>query len=115
MGGQGIDDPTDFHEDLWTVLANSRRRMLIRLLQQHSGFSPRDAAQYISMAELDSTDPDEITTEKEHATYVSLQQSHLQPLRNLQIIAVEETTDAITQGTNYQLAWEILNYADGVR
>ena len=103
-------DGTDRIEKFFTVLSNSRRRIIVRMLADNHSIPLRTIAETVTLieGEYDQTDP-EIPPQDRRSVYVSLYQSHAHPLADADIIDYNESKKIIQLGTCHGVALRFLN------
>lgn len=104
-------DSNEFVDTLFAVLSNSRRRMLVRLVDQLESLDMGTAASYIAMAEEDLyvEDPCDVTSQQRHRVNVTLYQSHISKLADAGIFDVDERAKTISKGPNFDQACAVLS------
>lgn len=105
--GPDIRDTNDHEDGLLTVLANRRRRMLIRLIDVKP-LSPRDAANCIAAVETDNP-----TSAQRHAVYVALRQTHVPTCIKHDVLEMDDENQLHPAGL-WDVTREILHHCDDV-
>lgn len=91
VGGRGAD-PLD---DVYTVLANRRRRFVIhRLFQVDEACRLRELSRTIAAWEYDK-DPEHVTAAERHRVYNSLQQVHLPKLDDYGLVEFDDASGTV--------------------
>lgn len=98
-------------DDLLAILANARRRELIRLLRHRETVELEDAAELIAYLENEDLDhPDELSSEQRKRVYIGLYQDHLPTLTQHAIVEWDtQTNGPISSGRNYDVTTTALD------
>lgn len=104
-------DSCEAVDDLFFILNNSRRRIVIRYLESNAPASTGELAEIIA-AEEQQVQKDNIATQKRKTALTSLLQTHLKPLVDLDII--EWTDSTVKQGSRYDRCKAVLDCADRI-
>lgn len=78
--------------DIHGALSNDRRRMVIELLEEHGELSARELSERIA---ADETGEDPPPRAARQSAYVSLKQTHLDHLEELDVVSREAGDDAV--------------------
>jgi len=105
-------DPSPYLADLWTALANPRRRMIIRLLAMQSPLSIKTIASYIVLAESDVESLADVSYDMQHSVNVTLYQTHVETLET-QNIVIQMDKD-LHRGVQFETANQVVNAVDSV-
>lgn len=106
---QSSDTPDLAADEVFHLLQNARRRVVLRYVFAHEGEGPfemRDIAEYVAAWENDTT-LQQLTSDERQRAYISLYQCHLPKLDDKGIIdynqsrGVVEPTDAVEQFRPY--------------
>lgn len=101
-------------ETLFSILSNSRRQHITRLVTTTTGtVSVRTAARGIAAVENDKPEGDVSSTEY-NRVYIALTQTHIGKLRDAGIVAVNGTEREIRAGKNAPAAMRLLEKADSM-
>jgi purine nucleoside phosphorylase len=97
-------DPDYATGQILDALANSRRRIFVRYLRNHSPCELKIVSQVISNIEHCS----------QKSAYTSLYQAHVDKLAAAKIIEQTSATKTYTHGPNFETACKILKYCDSL-
>jgi len=97
-------DPSLLTDQMLFALSNSRRRIFVRYLFEHSPAELKAVAEVIATIEHSS----------QKSAYTSLYQKHTDKLIDAQIIKQENGQRTFGKGEQYSVAWQILDCADSV-
>jgi len=82
----GLDDPSLAKSDIFDVLSNERRRLVLRYLEHHDGaVDLGDLATQVAAWEYD-VDPSAVSTTQRKRIYTTLQQTHLSKMDGVGIV-----------------------------
>lgn len=85
--------------DLFGVLKNHRRRMIVRLLRDIAPLTPREIAGYIAVAESDAIHSlEHVEPDGRHAVYTTIYQNHIPKLREVDIVSYNTAEKAVAHG-----------------
>jgi hypothetical protein len=104
-------DETDFAEPLFTILRNSRRRCIVRLLYDETPLCLREAARIIYASE-NAMPTEDVTGEQQKTIYVTLYQTHAPKMDAADIIDYDRQAKALLRATHWQLTHDILYWVD---
>lgn len=107
-----VGDPGDV-DGLLHIIANKRRRMVIRLLATHQSLSLDELSKHLAAVELDKHITDVTSTER-HNLYVSLYQTHLPTMDQSHIVDYDDQSKTVSIGTEFQKAKTVLECIDRV-
>lgn len=106
-------DSAPLIDELFTVLKNHRRRMIVRLLRDITPLTPREIAGYIAVAESDSIHSlEHVDADHRHAIYTTVYQSHLPKLTDTDIVAYDLQEKTVAHGPNFGVASSCLRCVD---
>lgn len=97
-------DPSGDIDDLLSLLANSRRRILIRYLTKHESAPLRDIAEVIA----------DIEDAKTSYIYVNLYQTHAPKLADFDVVAYSQQAKSVSRGPQFDRCVQLLNCADSL-
>lgn len=105
-----LDDDSSLVGDLLTTLANHRRRILIRLVDENVTVSLRSAAAYIALVESENgvSCPKQVRSDQRRSVRVTLYQNHVPKLRETSILTMDERQNTLSPGANFGVAVEAL-------
>ncbi|UIO98922.1 hypothetical protein Hbl1158_10285 [Halobaculum sp. CBA1158] len=99
------DGSTDDHQALYDVLANTRRRHVIRALADDPPCDLGELAEYIAAIENDKP-AQQLRSQERKRVYVSLYQSHLQSLADADVIRNDD--QEIRPGPTHGICYEAI-------
>jgi hypothetical protein len=104
-------DETAFAEPLFSILANRRRRCIVRLLYDTEPLSLRDAARIIYASEH-AVPREDVSGDQQNTIYVTLYQDHAPKMDTADIIEYNQQAKTVSRGTHWQLTHDILFWVD---
>lgn len=96
-------------DEVFDVLASSRRREALKVLAEGPA-NIRTLATALAAAEHD-VEPDAIEYDQRQTVHVSLQQSHLPKLAELDVIVWDRESQTVAPGPEFQPVYEVLRAA----
>jgi len=106
-------DADPFLDELFAVLKNHRRRMIVRLLRDIAPLTPREIAGYIGVAESDAIHSlEHVEPDRRHAIYTTVYQSHIPKLTDADIVRYNTTEKTVAHGENFEVASKCLRCVD---
>jgi len=105
-----IDEPAAA-EPLFTILRNSRRRAIVRLLYEHNPLCLREAARIIYASE-NAIPTEDVTGGQQKTIYVTLYQTHAPKMDAAGIIDYDQQAKAVSRGPHWELTHDILYWVD---
>lgn len=95
--GSGESDGSLPDDEIFDVLQNERRRLVLQYLRQHGGpVSLGDLASHVAAAEYDCAFED-VTSAQRKRVYTTLQQSHLPRMDEAGIVAFDDDDGVISR------------------
>jgi len=104
-------DEPEFADPLFTILANRRRRCIVRLLYDTEPLSLREAARTIYASEH-AVPREAVSGDQQNTIYVTLYQTHAPKMDTAEIIEYDQQAKTVSQGTHWQLTHDILFWVD---
>jgi len=108
-----LDDPSDDVGPFLDLVANKRRRIILRCFEHADSYSLRALAAHIVTVEQD-IDYTNVSSSERHAVYVSLYEIHLPTLAETDVLTYDTNTKTATRGPKYSTAAQLLNCFDNV-
>jgi len=108
-----LDDPSDDVGPLLDVVANKRRRIILRCFQHADSYSLRALAAHIVTVEQ-NIDYTNVGSSERHAVYVSLYEVHLPTLADSNVLTYDTNTKTATKGPEYPTAAQLLACVDNL-
>lgn len=107
-----LSDPCSEIDDLFYILRNNRRRIIIRYLDTVTDASTDDLARTVAAVQ-NGIAKEDVSSQQRKTVLTSLLQTHLDALESLQII--EWTNGTVKPGPLYEDVKDVLDYADQLR
>jgi len=104
-------DETGFAEPLFSILRNSRRRCIVRLLYDETPLCLREASKIIYASE-NAIPTEDVSGEQQNTIYVTLYQTHAPKMDTADIIKYNQQAKTVSRGTHWQLTHDILFWVD---
>jgi hypothetical protein len=108
-----LDDPSTDVGPLLDLVANKRRRIILRCFEHADSYSLRALAAHIVTVEQ-NIDYVDVGSSERHAVYVSLYEVHLPTCAEANVLIYDTNTKTARKGPEYPTAAQLLACADNL-